>query len=112
MSTNKIPLTIRLLRLEDGEPSDNAYNTAIIKEMADMPIGTYLSAFDDELDRLMELLGLSPEKAKCLYYRDIAYLISQPRYGWSVRDEAVKILALPFQRCYEERAKKNGKNTA
>jgi len=110
MQTNRIPLSERLERLEEVEANDNAYNIAIIKKMADMPIGTYLAAFGDALDRLIELLGLSPTKAKCLYYRDIAYVISKPCYDWSVKDAAVKILALPFQRYCEERTKKNGKN--
>jgi len=109
---NKIPLEDRFRRIEDSNTSDNAYNIAIIKKMADMPIDTYLAAFGDALDNLIELLGLSPTTAKCLYYRDIAYVISKPCYDWSVKDAAVKILALPFQRCCEERTKKNGKNPA
>ena len=109
---NKIPLEDRFRRIEDSNTSDDAYNITTIKKMADMPIDIYLAAFGDELNKLIELLGLSPAKAKCLYYRDIAYVISKPCYDWSVKDAAVKILALPFRRYCEERTKKNGKNPA
>lgn len=116
---NRIPLSIRLRRLDERKDDDNANNIAKVKQMADMPIGIYLGAFSEELDRLLKLLGLSPEKAKCLYYRDIAFLISQSRFDWDVKDEAIRILTLPFKRCLDERTTKNeergrkrGKNTA
>ena len=115
---NRIPLNIRLQSLDERKDDDNANNLAKLKKMAGMPIGIYLGAFDDELNRLIELLGLSSTKAKYLYYHDIAFLISQSRFDWDVKDEAIRILSLPFKRCLderitknEERGKKRGKNT-
>ncbi|MDL2287998.1 hypothetical protein LJC32_01290 [Oscillospiraceae bacterium OttesenSCG-928-F05] len=101
---NRIPLTERLHLLNEGVDK-RAHNIAIIKEMAEMPIARYLAAFEGELERLARLLRTSPENLKDLRYRNVASIIAQSRYDWDVADEAVKILALPFKRYYEERTK-------
>ena len=105
MQTNRIPLSERLERLDGIDRSERA-NRAEVKKMAYMPITLYLGGFPVALDRLMALLNLSPTKAKTLNYLDITRLIARINKDWSRAEEAANILALPFQRCYQERLKK------
>lgn len=106
---NKISLDERLKNLYRGYASDNAYNLCIVQKMADMPIRTYLKDFEDEYTKLMELLTLKEEEMECATYRDIAtkvHLLQQlpetPLNDY-MKTEVLRILALPFLRCYERK---------
>jgi len=105
MPTDRIPLSERLERIDGIDRGERA-NRAEVKKMAYMPITLYLGGFPVALDRLMALLNLSPPEAKTLNYLDITRLIARAKKDRPRAEEAVNILALPFQRCYQERLKK------
>lgn len=106
---NKISLDQRLNNLYRGYASDDAYNLCIIQKMADMPIRIYLKDFESEYSKLRDLLRLNEEEMECATYRDIVTKIhlfqklpDTPLNDY-MKKEPVRILALPFLRCYERR---------
>lgn len=105
---NRIPLAERLHLLDEGVDKQEQ-NIAIVREMAETPITTYLAAFEDEMYRLMRIILMSPQQAKFQTVSSIAQWVERAELDWDEKNEVVKILALPFQRYCEERIKKNGK---
>lgn len=106
---NKIPLDERLKRLSKGYASDDAYNICIIRKMADVPIRIFLKDFESEYTKLINLLTLKEEEMECATYKDIAtkfYLLQKlpdtPLNNY-MKTEVLRILALPFLRCYERK---------
>lgn len=108
---NRIPLSIRFTRLEDGEPSDPAYVRSVIKNMADTPIVIYLCGFGDELDWLITALAIPEKQAENLTYQDIAVRIAGHTDKAFVT-EAVRVLSLPFYQRFKERVVQDEKNPA
>ena len=112
MSTNKIPLSVRLSRISTGYPPDPAYVESCIRSMADMPISEYMSSFPREYERLQELLDVPPDTT----YKQVAYTLYQiynnvENNGAAI--EAARLLAVPFLICYaEERGKYHGTHSA
>lgn len=104
----RIPLAERLGQLDEGINAQEQ-NIAIIRQMANMYIDTYLAAFEDEMHQLLKLIDIAPQQAKFQSVCDIAYRTEMKELDWEQKNEAVKILALPFQRFCAERINKNGK---
>ncbi|MDL2273307.1 hypothetical protein LJC34_01970 [Oscillospiraceae bacterium OttesenSCG-928-G22] len=102
---NRISLAERLGQLDKGI-NVQEQNIAIITEMANMYIDTYLAAFEDEMHQLLELVGIAPQQAKFQSVCDIARRVEMKELDWEEKNEAVKILALPFQRFCAERIRK------
>lgn len=106
---NRIPLERRLERVRTGYASDREYNACAVRSFAQTPISVYLSAFADEYERLLELLSITEEEARGMTYRDTAAAVHRlfwMRGSRAKAAEAMRILALPFLRCQEERKKK------
>lgn len=72
----------RLARLKQGLPSDCAYSARVVRQMADMPLDSYLREFPEDLTELRETLPMLKDDAT---YQDAAVLIyrlSLPRHKW------------------------------
>lgn len=106
---NRIPLEKRLERVKTGYASDREYNACAVRSFAEIPIRVYLSAFGNEYARLLELLSITEEEAQDMTYRNVAAAVHRlfwMRGSRAKAAEAMRILALPFQQCQEERKKK------
>lgn len=108
MKVNKIPLEQRLTRIKEGYPSDPDFIVSAIKSMANIPIRVYLNSFETERIRLRQILNITEEEEKEMTYKDVAIRIEKRRKD---REEAVRILAAPAKRCYEERSYAYGNGT-
>lgn len=105
----KIPLKNRLDAVKIGHVIDPAYFPAAVDRMEKIPISAYLSGFDKEKERLLNLLCLTEEEQQGLTYRQVAQGIHNIRsssllksFTWIV-DEVVQSLAAPMLHCYGER---------
>lgn len=106
MSVNQIPLETRLKRLREGYASDPEFNVSAIKTMAKLPIRAYLAGWEEELKKLKELLFLTEEDIQTMTYQEVAcYIHRLPNTirHQEISRQAVRILALPFKKCYQER---------
>lgn len=107
MKVDRIPLAVRLERLNKGCASDPKYDICTIKRWAKIPICDYMAAFPEENGKLLQLLYLSEEEAAGMTYRDIAvkvdelFLTPGPARRHNAI-EAMELLALPFERYYSE----------
>lgn len=108
MKVNKIPLEQRLTRIKEGYPGDPDFIVSAIKSMANIPIRVYLNSFEKERIRLRQILNITEEEEKEMTYKDVAIRIKKRRKD---REEAVRILAAPVKRCYEERNYAYGNGT-
>lgn len=106
---DRIPLEIRLSRLDDGKFSDPAYGQNIIKNMAQTPIRVYLNGFDEELSWIFEEFNISKEQQDSVLYQDIAIKISKHKDTEIVK-KAVQVMAKPLHERYG-RLVENEKNT-
>lgn len=106
MRMNRISLEKRLGNIEQGYAADPEFNSRTIQSLASIPICDYMAEFEEENERIKEILGLSQEEEARMTYRDIAceidtlYKKSQDRQE---AYEALELLTLPFRHCYEER---------
>lgn len=125
MKVNQISLKERISRISSGYPSDPDFVVSAIESMAQIPLYTYLNGFDKQRDRLRLLLGIRKGKEKEATYQDAAYriylmyllpeafqrktgILESPAELQKMAHEAVDILALPLQKCYEERKLRYG----
>lgn len=110
MKVDKIPLAVRLERIENGYASDPKYNYSALKSWAKIPVCNYMAAFPEEKEQLGELLYLSVEELEELTYCGAARKVNESFFTAGPRRrhnaiEAMKLLALPFERYFEERSK-------
>lgn len=112
----KVSLEKRLELLKAGYASTPEYYPCIIKKLAEIPLELYLKGFEQDLERLMALLGYMPIAGGKMTYGQAAARIARinPK---DVRDsarleEALQILSAPmvhnFKMREERRAKANG----
>lgn len=106
MKLTRIPLKERLERIRSGYAGDEKYDISVIIRFANIPIADYLGAFPEEYGMLLRCLRIRPEDASHMTYRDVAKRVEE--YYDSGEDmrravRALEILAMPFNRCYEER---------
>ncbi len=111
MSVNRISLVIRLDNLKNGYAANPEFNQKVIETFSSIPVCNYMASFEEENERLREILGISEEEEESLTYRDIAceinLLYRKPQRKQETY-EAMRLLTLPFKRCYEERKKYYG----
>ena len=103
---NRIPLKERLGNIERGYAADPEYNSRTIQTFAATPFCEYMAAYEEENERLREILSLSEEEEAKLTYREIACeidrLYRKPQHRQEAY-EALELLTLPFRHCYEKR---------
>ena len=107
---NRIPWAERLNLLDEGVDKQEQ-NIAIIRQMADMPISTYLAALEAARNRLMEIVQMTPPQACFQSTNDIAHRVETICLAWDDKNEVVRILALPLPRLCSERINKHVQNT-
>lgn len=106
MNIQKLPLTERLQRIEDGYPAHLEYNASAIQTMAHTPISVYLHDYELARARLMEILkpwGATDNMS----YQEIAAFIRDlqhtPQVGAAIAAEVADHLAAPLLHCFSER---------
>ena len=106
MAVNQIPLADRLDRIRRGYAGDPAFVPCAIQIMADTLLSTYMASFPAEWEQLRNLLGIAKEEENALTYAQTAARINKlfyKREAWGEIAEAINLLAMPVQKCYEER---------
>lgn len=96
----KIPLEKRLEQIKAGYASTPEYNPCIIRKMAETPMKTYLSGFEEEQARMPILLGYTPKEWEKVTYGQAAARAAEIHpgdAGGCVRlEEALRILSAPL----------------
>ena len=111
MKGQKSLLKVRIDRIRKGYASDPDFVIHAIGSMAKIPFCDYMTTFEEEKDRVLELLSLflSEEEEAKITYQDVARRIGERMSPTATEQEkanaieAMKLLVLPFQRYYAEK---------
>lgn len=106
MQLERIPLETRIENLKNGYSGHPEYIACCIKNMANAPISAYLYQFDDEKNKLAQMLRIDTEALNAMTYKEVAYLIYERLLRSVDADSLSKtadLLAAPIKYCFNER---------
>lgn len=105
------PLSVRLKNLAKGYPAHAEYVPCVIRSFSNTPMSVFLHGYEQEKEKLSQLLGMDAEDIDAMTYMDIACLIYEAKEQGDYEDiveEATEILAAPFLIFWKRRKERNG----